>query len=126
MARFYGKIGFVETTETSPGVYSEKPIERSYRGEVINNVRRWETKTDGINENFTISNSISIISDDFAVDHAPYIRYVEWMGSYWNVSSIEIKRPRLILSLGGVYNKQDDDSEEENTAPDDSGEYSGE
>lgn len=108
MAKYYGKIGFIKTEETDPGVYVEKTIERPYKGDVVRNYRRWESSQDSINGNININNSISIISDDFVVNNMPFIRYVEWMGSYWNINSIDVQSPRLILEIGKLYHKQDD------------------
>lgn len=125
MAKFYGKIGFVETVETDPGVYMEKAIERPYKGNVVRNSRRWEVSSDSINSNININNSIIIIADDFAIDHSHYIRYVEWMGAYWDVKSIEIDRPRLTLELGGVYERTIDPEDETDPTPEDPGEDSG-
>ena len=108
MAKFYGKLGFVSYEKRRPGVYSEVGIEnRFYSGDVIRNARRWENG-ESINDDLTISNSISIIADPYAYDHLSAIRYVEWMGTKWKVSSFEIQRPRLILQLGGVYNGDED------------------
>ena len=32
------------------------------------------------------------------------MRYVEFMGAKWKISSVEVQYPRLILTVGGVYN----------------------
>lgn len=114
MTKYYGKIGFITTEETDPGVYIEKTIERSYKGDVIRNYRRWESSQDSINSNINVNNSISIISDDFVVNNMPFIRYVEWMGSYWNINNIDVQPPRLILEIGGIYHKQEDSNSESN------------
>jgi hypothetical protein len=57
-----------------------------------------------VNNDLTVSNSISIIADAYANEHFFAIRYVDWAGALWTVSEIEIQSPRLILRLGGVYN----------------------
>lgn len=120
MAKFYGKIGFVETVQIDPGVYMEKAIERSYKGNIIRNYRKWEATADSINSNINLNNSITIVADDFAINHALYIRYVEWMGSYWEVKSIEVDRPRLTLELGGVYERSIEPEESEDNTSEDS------
>lgn len=124
MAKFYGNIGFVETVETSPGVHMEKAITRPYKGNVIRNSRRWDASSDSINGSININNSIIIVADDFAVNHSPYIRFVEWMGAYWEVKSIDIDRPRLTLELGGVYERSFEPEEPENRSSENSGEDS--
>lgn len=103
MTKYYGKIGFSITEETSPGVWTEKIVARDYKGDVVRNYIRREP-SDKINDNVNISNNLSIVADPFFYEHIGMVRYVEWMGSLWNVESIDIQRPRLILTIGGVYN----------------------
>lgn len=105
MPKFCGVIGFCETVETSPGIYEEQTVERKYYGEVNRNIRRLQAGV-GTNDNLNINNEVSIIADPYAENHLYAIRYAEWMGTKWKVSTIEVQRPRLILSLGDVYNGQ--------------------
>lgn len=103
MARFYGEIGYGETAEQSPGVWEDSIIERPYYGEVIRNTRRLDGGGKVIDD-LSVSNSISVVADAYANDHFFAIKYVRWMGVLWTVTEVEVQRPRLILSLGGVYN----------------------
>lgn len=103
MNKFYGPVGFAVNTKTSPGVYEDVEIERSYYGDVIRNVRRLQSSGE-LNDNVVISNEISIVADPFANENFHSIRYVVYMNAKWKVTSIEEKYPRLILTLGGVYN----------------------
>lgn len=103
MAKFFGKIGFVIPINVGDSVYEEKPIEKDYYGDVLKNNRRWENG-DGLNDNVNLNNTISILSDAYSNQNFANIRYVKWMGSYWKVTNIEVQRPRLILTIGGVYN----------------------
>lgn len=102
MARFYGKVGFATLETTNPGVSVEVITERPYFGEITRNSRNL-LNDDKINSDLSVSNSISIVADDHANEHFHAIRYVEWAGSLWKVSNVEVQRPRLLLSLGGVY-----------------------
>lgn len=103
MAKFYGAIGYATTTEVSPGVWEEAIVEYTYSGDIVKNVRRLESG-EGLNDNINISNQISIVADQMAFQHFHNIRYVEWMGALWKVSSIDVQIPRLLLTIGGVYN----------------------
>lgn len=103
MAKFYGNIGFAETVETEPGVWVEEMTVRPYYGELVRNTRRLEN-SGGVNDNINISNDISIIADPYANHNFHSIRYIEFMGAKWKVSNIEVRYPRLILTIGGVYN----------------------
>lgn len=105
MAKFFGLIGYAVTSETAPGVWSENITERNYSGDVMRNTRRLEAG-DQLNDNLTINNMISIIADPFACQNFHTMRYVKWMGASWKIVKVEVQRPRLILTIGGVYNKQ--------------------
>ena len=104
MAKFYGVIGYAIQEETAPGVWSDTVVERKYRGDVLQNQNRWQS-SDKVNDDFVIDNKLSIISDPFAYENIQYIKYVQWMGVKWKVKKVEIMRPRLILTIGGVYNE---------------------
>ncbi len=103
MAKFHDKIGYSQSVETSPGVWTDQITERTYSGEIQRETKQW-TNSGQLNDNLVINNRISIISDDFANSNFSAMKYVVWHGVYWSISNIEILRPRLILSLGGVYN----------------------
>ena len=105
MAKFYGIVGYVKTVETEPGVYSEEITERTYFGDIIRNTRMLQNSSVGTNDNINISNQISIVSDPYAIQNFHSIRYVEFMGTNWKVTSVDASQyPRLILSMGGLYN----------------------
>lgn len=103
MAKYYGKIGYAVTAETEPGVWTEQITERVYYGDVIRNARRTQT-TDQVNDDISISNEISIVADPYAYENFHSMRYAEYMGTKWKVTNIEVSYPRLILSIGGIWN----------------------
>lgn len=103
MARWYGEIGFGETVETAPSVFSEKIIPRKYFGEIIRNNRKLQT-ADKVNDDITITNQISILCDPYAMENFHAMRYVTFMNSKWKITDVEVNYPRLTLTLGGVYN----------------------
>jgi hypothetical protein len=105
MARFFGEIGYGESVETptGSGVWVDEITEYSYFGDVIRNTRHLEDG-EGLNDNLSVGNSISVVADEFANEHFHAIRYVRWAGVCWKVIGVEVKPPRLILTLGEVYN----------------------
>lgn len=105
MAKFYGEIGYGESVESpaDSGIYIDEITEISYFGDVIRNTRKL-TSGENLNSDISINNSISIIADEYAIAHIFAMRYVRWAGSVWTVTDVEVKPPRLILSLGNVYN----------------------
>lgn len=103
MAKFYGVIGYVVTTETEPGVWEEQLTERSYYGELVRVTSKFQT-SGGVNDNVNVSNEISIVADPYAIQNFQSMRYVEFMGTNWKITNVEVKYPRLVLQIGGVYN----------------------
>lgn len=105
MAKFYGEIGFGTSIETSPGVYEDQVTTRNYYGDLIKNTRRLES-SGSVNDDVNISNQISIVADPYANENFYTMRYVKFMGAKWKISDVEVQYPRLILTIGGVYNEQ--------------------
>lgn len=103
MAKYYGKIGYEILTEVRPSVFLPRWQERDVVGDVINLSRRFDLGSN-VNGEMTVSSTISIIADPFAINHFRDIRYVVYMGAKWKVSNVVIEYPRLNLTLGGVYN----------------------
>lgn len=103
MTKFYGAIGYEETVETKPGVYKEQITERQYYGNLIRNTRRLENPGQ-VNDNINIANELSIVADPYARENFHAMRYAEFMGAKWKITSVEVQYPRLILTIGGLYN----------------------
>jgi len=103
MAKFFGKIGYGETEETTPGVWTDTIVIKEYYGDVLKNTRKL-SEGENLNKDLSVANSISIVADAYANEHFFAIRYVEWAGALWTVDSVEVQSPRLLLRLGGVYN----------------------
>lgn len=103
MSKFYGAVGYDKQIETSPGVWISDVSERSYAGDIIKNNRRWQD-SGGVNDNLVLSTTISIIGDEYSYNNLSAIKYIKWMGGYWEVTNVEIPSPRILLTIGGVYN----------------------
>lgn len=103
MAKWYGNIGFNKTVETEPGVWEEQIVEYPYFGDLTRNTSRFQS-SGGVNDDISISNNISIIANPYANENFHHMRYAEFMGAKWKITNIDVQYPRIILSLGGVYN----------------------
>lgn len=104
--KFSGRVGFwVEDVETKPGVYKNRTIEKSYTGDVLKNVRNFQTAENQQNDNLRVNNRLSIISDLYMQQNWSSIKYVLWNGVKWKVNSVDVgSYPRVVLELGGIYN----------------------
>lgn len=103
MAKFYGEIGYGESIEVRPGVYEDVITEKKYYGDVVRNTRKL-SEGESVNNDLSVNNSIEIVADAYANEHFFAIRYIQWAGTLWKVSEVEVRSPRLLLRLGGVYN----------------------
>jgi hypothetical protein len=77
--------------------------EVSYYGDVVRNTRKLQ-EGEGLNSDISVQNSISIVADEYANQHFFQMKYVEWAGVLWTIDKVEVQSPRLLLSLGEVYN----------------------
>ena len=104
MAKFYGPIGYAIPTETRPGFWEDVIEEHNIFGEVVADRSRWSASSDSTNDDLTLNNQFSVVADPFAQNHFHSMRYVKYAGAYWKITGVEPKPPRLILTVGGVYN----------------------
>lgn len=105
--KFHGIIGFAETREGTGeniGIDEDVIVERPYYGDVLRNSRRYEQQSDSVLDELKIDNKVSILGDAYLWNHFFKMKYIQWMGALWKITNIEVQRPRLILTIGGVYN----------------------
>lgn len=102
--RYCGRIGYFETVETKPGLFEQQLVFKTAKGDVVRNTKR--NQLPGVvNDDIVLTNSISVVADPYAREHFFAIKCVEWQGTLWNVSSVEVQYPRLIIELGGPYHE---------------------
>ncbi len=106
MSKYFGKIGYGVSEETRPGVYVQEIVEKDYYGDIVRNTRRLENGGK-VNDDLNINMTLSIVADPFAYQNFHQLKYAEYMGSKWEATSVEVQYPRLIITLGGVYNGED-------------------
>lgn len=106
MARYHGVVGYGIPKEDPEGSgnWINEIKEFPYFGDVIRNTRNLVEDADKVNSNITVGNSISIVADPYALEHYIRIIYAEWEGALWTVTTVEVRRPRLILGIGDIYN----------------------
>lgn len=105
MARFYGPVGYsMGQKETEPGVYANSIEEHNMTGDVVErSISR--ISGDTVNDDLELGNLISVVGDAYSFSNFSNIVYVVIDGTKWKVTKVDVKTPRLILSLGGVFNE---------------------
>ena len=107
MAKWFGCVGYLETRETKPGIWSEVVTERPYYGDMTRDYKKSQS-TGQLNDDISVSSELSIVCDPYAMKNFHAVRYVTYLGSKWKVTGVEVAYPRLLLQLGGVYNGPQD------------------
>ena len=104
MNKWFGKVGYSETVETTPGVWTPQITVHEYYGDIKRDSSRWSGNSNSTNDELTVNCQISIVADPFAFDKFYSMKWIEYMGVKWKITSIDPQPPRLLLTLGGVYN----------------------
>lgn len=106
MNKFYGKVGYAITGEdpNRPGVWVDTIVEKYLYGDIQEISSRWQSSQQSTNDDLVLNEAISLVADEFANQHAFSIKYVERLGTLWKVTSIKVQSPRILVTLGGVYN----------------------
>lgn len=102
MAKFSGLVGYVTEEETVPGVWTPVEIPRKMRGDMLRQSSSTQND-DKVNSNTTLSHRVSLVGDAYAFGNYFYIKWIEVDGYKWEVNSVEIQRPRIIVTLGGPW-----------------------
>lgn len=110
--KWYGQIGFTDTQETRPDFWEEVITKRNYYGDVYRKSRQLND-SGYINGEINYQMEFSILADPYARNHIDTMRYVTMDGCKYTVASVDpTAYPRLTLSVGGVYNGDDDQGSE--------------
>lgn len=107
--KWFGIIAFSNQVETEPGIWEDQPERRQYFGDLIRISKR-DQLSDQINSDIAVTNQLSVIADPYLLDSFQNILYVEFMGSKWRVSSVEVGYPRLTLTFGNLYKGEEDET----------------
>lgn len=111
MAKIYTTIGYAPSfINTAPGVWEEHVVEKKYYAELIRNSRHLESSGQ-VNDNVNINNRISIVADPYARENFHTMRWIDFMGAKWKITDVDVEYPRLILTIGGLYNDNEDETE---------------
>lgn len=106
MAKFYGRIGYATPTEdpVGSGIYIDKFVDHFHYGDVINIRPSYRENDAGINKKLTLNCEFSILADEFLYQNCSYMKYIEYMGAFWEITSFSFERPRLTITIGGIWN----------------------
>lgn len=114
--KFAGMIGFEISNETVPGVFNPTIVEKFYRGDIQQEVRRLYSTEETTNQDIVIDNRIKIVADPFAQLNYQRMKFVEHMGACWIVKTVDIRNyPSMLIYLGGVYNGERQPKADEET-----------
>lgn len=104
MTRYLGFIGINRgAVETAPGIFTEVIDAIEVSGEMRQSRATWPQA--GMRDGVQLAHVLSIVApEDSDVDFNEVV-YIEWQNHKWAVTQIQYKRPRVELSLGGLYDE---------------------
>lgn len=108
MSRYFGEIGFSQTSEVSPGVWKSSITKRKYYGYILNGTTFNYEKSDKVNDDISLQNRIRMVADKYILENFHTIKYAEIMGAKWKVTGVSVQYPTITLTIGGVYNEGSD------------------
>lgn len=104
MARFSGKVGYITQEETTPGVWTPKEKSRTMKGDIIRQVSNY-TSGESVNDDISLNHRVSLVGDAYAFGNYFNMKWIQIDSQKWKISSIEVQRPRLIVTVGGLWNE---------------------
>lgn len=109
--KWYGQLAYRDSVEVEPGIWEDQITEVNKFGDVLRNYSSNQQGTK-INDDISVSNQISIIADPYLLESFHKIIYITFGGAKWRVSNVEVRYPRLIITLGSLYVSEDAEEEE--------------
>ena len=106
MPKWYGRIGFSTDSDQGFGIFEKTSEARPYYGDIIHSRPGWTAVSDSTNEKMTVNSRISVVADDFALQNTYRMTWIEYLGTKWYISSVELAFPRIIVDIGNVYTEE--------------------
>lgn len=103
MAKFAGLVTYVSQVESRPGIWTDQTVSRLMRGDMLR-ASASSQNGDKVNSDITLNHRVSLVADDFALNEYYNIKHITINNREWEVTSVEVQHPRLIVSVGGLWN----------------------
>lgn len=103
MAKYSGMVTYATQTETVPGVWEDVTTPYFMRGDVIRRSSQLQND-DKVNNDISLNHRVSLVGDAFAFENYYNIKHINIDGQEWKVTSVEVQHPRIIVTVGGVWN----------------------
>lgn len=104
MAKWHGKIGYAKQVQTTPGVWKNEETVYEYSGDFLRNFSNSSPTPDSTNDELKFDAQVSIVADQFAYQNFYSMKWIELYGAQWKITKVEPRYPRLILTVGGIWN----------------------
>lgn len=103
MSKFAGLVGYVTQEESVPGVWSPVENPKMMKGDII---RQSSTNQNGdkVNSDVSLNHRVSLLGDAYAFNNYYSLKWIQLNGRKWEISSVELQRPRIVVTVGGLWN----------------------
>lgn len=102
MARYAGLVTYVTQAETKPGVWTDVASSYFMKGDMLRKGSDRQND-DKVNSDVSLNHRVSLVADEYALGNYYNIKAIEVDGRNWTVTSVEVQRPRIIVTLGGLW-----------------------
>jgi len=103
MSRCVVDVGYSSTIETKPGIFEDEYREVSHVALVLSSKTAW-VRGARAGDDVELNQRLSIIPTPDTYANVGAIKYVTYYGVKWKVISINMQRPRMVLTVGGIFN----------------------
>lgn len=106
MAKYSGTLGLLyPEVETAPGIWSPSKVkEVPVKGDTLNLSKSYSNSDQSVNDDLSVSKRISLILPSDIFEDLGCIRYATYLGQRWKITNVDFQRPRVIFTLGGIWN----------------------
>lgn len=103
MAKYSGLVTYVTQVESRPGIWTNAEVSHTMKGDIL---RKGSTFQNGdrVNGEVTLNHRVSLVADAYALGNYHNMKYIQLDGRDWFITSVEVQRPRIIVTVGGLKN----------------------
>lgn len=102
--KYSGKVGFADTREITIDVYEEGIVEKHMIGDFLRYSSQYHFVSQSTVSDIQANHRISLIGTPYAREKFQKMVYITINGERWRISAAELATPRIIVTLGGIYN----------------------
>jgi len=103
MAKYAGLVCYAQQVETSPGIWENDEKTRMMKGDLIRQNANIQD-AGKVNGDVSLNHRVSLVGDAYAFNNYFNMKWILIDGRKIEITAVEVHRPRIIVTLGGLWN----------------------